>query len=87
MGKITRYWTVLGESGATDVCRYHPSPTVLLVRDGTPLPGQTPAQLLSQLAHRVLGPLRPHRIRAVLDHHGLRDAPAAGQAEIAAGTE
>ena len=66
------------------MCRYHPSPTVLLVRDGTPLPGQTPAQLLSQLAHRVLGPLRPHRIRAVLDYHGLRDAPAAGQAEIAA---
>ena len=54
------------------------------MRDGTPLPGQTPAQLLSQLAHRVLGPLRPHRIRAVLDYHGLREAPAAGQAEIAA---
>lgn len=61
-----------------------PGRTVLLVRDGTPLPARTPAQLLSQLAHRVLGPLRPHRIRAVLDYHGLRDAPAAGQAEIAA---
>jgi len=55
------------------------------MRDGTPLPGRTPAQLVSQLAHRVLGPLRPHRIRAVLDYHGLRGAPAAaGQAEIAA---
>src|SRR6478735_6725450 len=55
------------------------------MRDGTPLPGRTPAQLVSQLAHRVLGQLRPHRIRAVLDYHGLRDTPAtAGQAEIAA---
>ena len=53
------------------------------MRDGTPLPGRTPAQLLSQLAHRVLGPLRPHRIRAVLDYHGLRDTPAADQATIA----
>jgi hypothetical protein len=24
------------------------------MRDGTPLPGRTPAQLVSQLAHRVL---------------------------------
>lgn len=54
------------------------------MRDGTPLPGRTPAQLLSQLTHRVLGPLRPHRIRAVLDYHGLRDTPAASQVEIAA---
>lgn len=58
--------------------------TVLHVRHGTPLPGLTPAQLVSQLAHRVLGPLRLHRVRAVLDYHGLEGAPAHGQEQIAA---
>lgn len=53
------------------------------MRDGTPLPGKTPAQLVSLLAHRVLGPLRPHRVLAVLDYHGLRDAPATTQLRIA----
>jgi hypothetical protein len=37
------------------------------MRDGAPLPGRTPAQVLSQLAHRVFGPLQPSRTRIVLD--------------------
>ena len=32
---------------------------------------------MSQLIHRVLGPLRPDRLRWVLDYHGLAGAPAA----------
>ena len=46
------------------------------MRDGTPLPGRTPGQVLSQLAHRVFGPLQPARTRIVLDYHGLLDHPA-----------
>jgi hypothetical protein len=41
------------------------------MRDGVPLPGLTPEQVVSQLAYRVLGPLRPDRVRWVLDYHGL----------------
>jgi hypothetical protein len=33
------------------------------MRDGTPLPGGTPVQVLSQLAHRVFGPLQPSRTK------------------------
>jgi hypothetical protein len=29
------------------------------MRDGTPLPGRTSTQVLSQLVHRVFGPLQP----------------------------
>ncbi len=53
------------------------------MRDGLPLPGLTPQQVVSQLIHRVLGPLRPDRLRWVLDYHGLAGAPAAGVDETA----
>ena len=46
------------------------------MRDGAPLPGRTPAQVLSQLAHRVFGPLQPARTRIVLDYHGMLNHPA-----------
>jgi len=54
------------------------------MRDGAPLPGRTPAQVLSQLAYRVFGPLQPTRTRTVLDYHGLLDHPAGALAQIAA---
>ena len=54
------------------------------MRDGTPLPGRTPAQVLSQLVHRVFGPLQPIRTRTVLDYHGLLDRPAGALVDIAA---
>src|SRR5690349_16524468 len=54
------------------------------MRDGTPLPGRTPGQVLSQLAHRVFGPLQPARTRIVLDYHGLLDHPAGSLVQIAA---
>lgn len=53
------------------------------VRDSVPLPGVTPAQVLSQLAHRLFGPLRPRRTRIVLDYHGLLGRPAGRVADIA----
>ncbi len=37
---------------------------------------------MSQLAHRVFGPLRPARTRAVLDYHGLLDRPAGSLVQI-----
>jgi hypothetical protein len=39
--------------------------------------------VLSQLAHRVFGPLQPTRTRIVLDYHGLLDHPAGPPAQIA----
>jgi hypothetical protein len=54
------------------------------VRDGVPLPGRSPTEVLSQLAYRVFGPLRPDRARVALDHHGLAGHPAERLAEIAA---
>jgi len=54
------------------------------MRDGAPLPGRTPAQVLSQLTHRVIGPLQPARTRIVLDYHGLLDHPAGSLVQIAA---
>lgn len=48
-----------------------------------PLPGVTPAQVVSQLAHRIFGPLRPTRTQIVLDYHGLLTQPAARAADIA----
>src|SRR6476620_5634602 len=54
------------------------------MRDGTPLPGRTPPQVLSQLAHRVFGPLRPARTRIVLDYHGLLGHQAGPLVQIAA---
>ncbi|MEP6560271.1 MAG: hypothetical protein ABJD68_04235 [Nakamurella sp.] len=53
------------------------------MRDATPLPGLTPQHLLSQLAHRVFGPLHPRRTRVVLDYHGLLDHPAGPLIDIA----
>jgi len=54
------------------------------VRDGVPLPGRSPTEVLSQLAYRVFGPLHPDRVRVVLDYHGLDGQPAARLAEVAA---
>jgi hypothetical protein len=54
------------------------------MRDGAPLPGRTPAQVLSQLAYRVFGPLQPMRTRIVLDYHGLLDHPAGSLEQVAA---
>jgi hypothetical protein len=54
------------------------------MRDGTPLPGGTPGQVLSQLAHRVFGPLQPARTRIVLDYHGLLNHPADPLVQVAA---
>src|SRR5690349_23749778 len=54
------------------------------MRDGAPLPGRTPAQVLSQLSHRVFGPLQPARTRIVLDYHGLLDHPAGSLVQVAA---
>ncbi len=53
------------------------------MRDGVPLPGLTPEQVTSQLVHRVIGPLRPDIVRAILDFHGLAGAPAVGAAATA----
>jgi hypothetical protein len=53
------------------------------MRDGVPLPGTTPAAVLSQLAHRVFGPLRPDRVRVMLDFHGLAGQPATSRAAVA----
>ena len=54
------------------------------VRDGVPLPGLSPDAALSQLVHRVFGPLAAHRARMVLDYHGLAGHPAAPLTGIAA---
>jgi len=54
------------------------------VRDGLPLPGTTPAQVLSQLAHRVSGPLRTERARTLMDYHGVGGEPAGTVAQVAA---
>jgi hypothetical protein len=54
------------------------------VRDGVPLPGLTPPEVVSQLAHRVFGPLQPNRVRQVLDYHGLAGHPAGTRGQVAA---
>ena len=46
------------------------------MRNGVPLSGRTPEQVVSQLIYRVLGPLRLDRVRWVLDYHGLGGDPA-----------
>ena len=58
--------------------------TVRAVRDGVPLPGVSPAHVVSQLTHRVFGPLHLDRARVVLDYHGLGGAAAGTIAEVAA---
>ena len=40
------------------------------IRDGIPLPGLSPRQVISQLTYRVFGPLRRLQIEMVLDHPG-----------------
>src|SRR6476469_8324470 len=54
------------------------------MRDGVPLPGTTPAAVLSQLAHRVFGPIRMDRVGTMLDYHGLAGHPAQSAAVVAA---
>ena len=46
-------------------------------------PGVSPADVVSQLTHRVIGPPQPNRIRGVLDYHGLAGRPAGTRTEIA----
>ena len=53
------------------------------MRDGVPLLGTTPAAVLSQLVHRVFGPLRPDRVRVMLDFHGLAGQSATSRAAVA----
>lgn len=54
------------------------------MRDGVPLPGTTAAAVLSQLAHRLFGPVRMDRVRTMLDYHGLTGHPANSAAVVAA---
>ena len=54
------------------------------MRDGVPLPGVSPADVVGQLTHRVFGPLQPNRVRQVLDYHGLAGRRAGTRTEIAA---
>lgn len=58
--------------------------TVRFVRDGVPLAGLTPVDVLSQLTHRVFGPLHADRIRIVLDYHGADGHTAGTLTEVAA---
>lgn len=51
-------------------------------RSGTPLPGLTVHELVSQLTWRVLGPLKG-RAKSVLDWAGLRGQPPATIEEVA----
>jgi hypothetical protein len=46
-----------------------------------PLSGMSPAQVVSQLAHRVFGPLHLERTRVVLEYHFLGDRAARTLAE------
>jgi hypothetical protein len=54
------------------------------MRDGAPLPATTPDAVLSQLAHRVFGPVHRDRVRSMLDYHGLAGHPAEPIPRIAA---
>ena len=73
------------EHTSTDVgCRIAGPGTVRAVRDGDPLPGVSPAQVVSQLAHRVFGPLHLERVRVVLDYHGAAGHTAGTLIEVAA---
>lgn len=54
------------------------------MRDGAPLPGLTPVEVLSQLVHRVFGPLHADRTQVVLDYHGAAGRPAGTLTEVAA---
>lgn len=54
-----------------------------VMRDGVPVPGTMPPAVLSQLAYRVFGPLRPDQVRTVLDYHGLIGRPAGTRLVVA----
>lgn len=54
------------------------------MRAGIPVPGRTLPEAVSQLTHRVFGPLRRDRTIAVLDFHGLAGHPATTLADTAA---
>ncbi|MEP6560817.1 MAG: hypothetical protein ABJD68_07045, partial [Nakamurella sp.] len=54
------------------------------MRNGVPLPGVTPVEVVSQLAYRTFGPLHRHRVLAVLDYHGAAGRVAGTLAETAA---
>jgi len=54
------------------------------MRDGVPLPATTADAVLSQLAHRVFGPVRRDRVQSMLDYHGLAGHPAAPIPRVAA---
>jgi hypothetical protein len=45
-----------------------------------------PAQVVSQLTHRVFGPLQHDRVRVVLDHHGAAGHGAGTLAEVGGAT-
>ena len=51
-------------------------------RTGTPVPGRTVSEVVSQLAWRVLGPYKD-RARSVLDWAGLAGHPPGTQSEVA----
>ena len=53
------------------------------MRDGFATAGLTPADVVSQLAHRVFGPLHLLRAQIVLNYHGLLGYPAGQLVEIA----
>ena len=54
------------------------------MRDGAPLPGVSPADVVVRLALRVFGQLQPNRVGEVLDYHGLAGHPAGTRTEVAA---
>ena len=54
------------------------------MRAGIPVPGRTLPEVVSQLTHRVFGPVRRDRTLAVLDFHGLAGHPATTLADAAA---
>ena len=54
------------------------------MRDGVPLPGKSPTEVLSLLAHRVFCPLRADRTQVVLDFHGLAGRNAGPVKAVAA---
>lgn len=47
------------------------------------MPGTTPPVILSQLAYRVFGPLRPEQVQAMLDYHGLTGRVAGTKLAVA----
>src|SRR6476659_4579363 len=67
-------WSRMSTSGDCLIAR---PGTVRAVRDGVPLPGVSPAQVVAQLTRRVFGPLHLDLARVVLDYHGIAARPPA----------